>query len=299
MPTARYPKAAWRGDGVSGGSYTSGPFKLVIHTTETSGIPGYVKGGSAPHITYYPRTRSFVQHTTFLVAARSLVNQAGGIQTNRDSALQLEIVCYSQESVVDKYPNTGRVKVSELSAEQLADIREFILWACNEFGIEYKWPEKQAFSYLQANRAGFRMSNAEWDAYNGVCGHQHVPENFHWDPGAINWLALMEGELTKEGELTNAELQAGLTEFFGGRSVGAPNTDQAGRVFVKGIVDSVWWAKTNGDFMLNHLVKVRQTVDLTKGQVAGLVTAVAGISLVAGANASEIVAEIGRLLAGG
>ena len=30
------------------------------------------------------------------------------------------------------------------------------------------------------------MSNSEWMAFSGWCGHQHVPENDHWDPGRIN-----------------------------------------------------------------------------------------------------------------
>jgi hypothetical protein len=217
LPAVRYPKATWKGDGTSGGSYTTGPFKLVLHTTETAGIPIY---DNAPHLTYYARERRFVQHLQFDTAARALRNEAGGVQTNRDSAIQLEIVAYSAESIVDQYPNTGRVKVSELTAEQLADIREFILWACEEFGIEYKWPEKQAFSYSQANAAGFRMSNAEWDSYNGVCGHQHVPENTHWDPGAINWLALMEDDMPAPTQWTEAD-KAVVAALVNANSVGA------------------------------------------------------------------------------
>jgi hypothetical protein len=30
------------------------------------------------------------------------------------------------------------------------------------------------------------MSDDEWNAFNGWCGHQHVPENSHWDPGKLN-----------------------------------------------------------------------------------------------------------------
>jgi hypothetical protein len=123
------------------------------------------------------------------------------VETNRDSAIQLEIVAYAQESIVDQYPNTGRVKISELAAENLADIREFILWVCDEFGVGYVWPGRVAKSYGQANSGSFRMSNADWDNYNGVCGHQHVPESDHWDPGGLNWSALMEEDMPSNEEI--------------------------------------------------------------------------------------------------
>jgi len=31
-----------------------------------------------------------------------------------------------------------------------------------------------------------RLTNAQWNTFTGWCGHQHVPENTHWDPGRIN-----------------------------------------------------------------------------------------------------------------
>lgn len=196
MPQGRYPKAIWRGDGYTTGSYTGGPWKLVLHTTETSGMPSYTdragrRGGSAPHVTYYPKTREFFQHTDFNSPARALRDAEGGVHTNRDSVIQLEIICYSDESVVDRYPNTGRVKVSELSDRNLEDIREFIDWVAEEFGVDKDWPGRRALNYSQANAPGFRLSNAEYEAYDGVLGHQHVPENTHWDPGGLNWNALL------------------------------------------------------------------------------------------------------------
>jgi hypothetical protein len=30
-----------------------------------------------------------------------------------------------------------------------------------------------------------RFSGDEWLAFSGICGHQHVPENIHWDPGLL------------------------------------------------------------------------------------------------------------------
>ena len=185
----KWDGAEWLGNGVEGGSFTSGPFKFVLHTTETRGIPGYNNGRSAPHVTYVPRTRKFVQHTSMHTAARALRNESGGTQTNRDSVIQLEIVCYSQKSVADQF-DTG-IWVGDLTPEHLDDILTFMHYAAEQFQIPWQWPGKQAFSYAQANAKGFRMTGDEFDNSGGFLAHQHVPENTHWDTGALDWAYLM------------------------------------------------------------------------------------------------------------
>jgi hypothetical protein len=36
-----------------------------------------------------------------------------------------------------------------------------------------------------------RMSFAEWNAFKGICGHLHAPENSHGDPGAIPFAKIL------------------------------------------------------------------------------------------------------------
>ncbi len=195
MATARrYPKATWLGDGKSGGSYASadgvlGPYRVVFHTTETSGRPGYSDGKSAPHLTYNPKDRTWVQHTHLDVASRALKNEYGGVQTNRERALQVEIICYSNKLIADQ--RDYRLWVGDLPSEAYEDLAEFLAWTHASFDVEMNWPGKRALSYSAANVPGFRMRAREWDSFAGVCGHQHVPENYHWDPGALDWWHLM------------------------------------------------------------------------------------------------------------
>lgn len=188
----RYPKATWLGNGQSGGTYTSGPFKVVLHTTETRTVPGYQSGAVAPHLTFAPASRQWYQHTELTTAARALRNEAGGAQTNRDSALQVEIVCYSAKATAEQ---VGGLWVGNLTKEALDDVRALIEWT----GVPLEWPGHQALSYAEANKVGFRLTQAEWDKYAGVVGHQHVPENDHWDPGALDWAYLMR-DLDLEGD---------------------------------------------------------------------------------------------------
>lgn len=222
MPAAIYPEAIFANDGQSGGSYTSGPPKLVLHTTETSGMPGYSGGATAPHITYDPRSRFFIQHTPFTTAARALKNEAGGIQTNRDTALQIEIICYSNKPVADQQPYRDWVGDLDKIEGALKDLQAFIDWVCQEWGVQKIWPGKQALYYGEANAPGFRMSQSEWDKYNGVCGHQHVPENTHWDPGALDWTTLMKEEnmvWTKPGDPVNTMEDVHSVHHYQGHSV--------------------------------------------------------------------------------
>jgi hypothetical protein len=51
------------------------------------------------------------------------------------------------------------------------------------------WP---AYPKSYGNEGGQRMSGAEWNDFKGVCGHTHVPENDHGDPGAIDFAQLIK-----------------------------------------------------------------------------------------------------------
>lgn len=205
VAAARYPKAIWKGDGQSGGTYEGRPWRVVLHTTETPGLPGYSNGASAPHLTYLPKTRQWIQHTELTTAARALRNEAGGVQTNRARAIQVEIVCYSAKAIAHQAPAT-RLWVGDLPATAYADIREFIRWTRV---VPLVWPGKQALSSSQANAPGFRMTMTEWNAFNGVCAHQHVPENTHWDTGAFDWGRLLQPE--EEDDMI-PQLTTGLRE---------------------------------------------------------------------------------------
>lgn len=94
---ARCPFAVWMEISGSSGSYTSGPFKIVHHTTEGSSAEGafgaFRANRSDPHFTV--DSSKIYQHINTGKAARALRNAAGGVQTNRDSAIQIEVVGFA------------------------------------------------------------------------------------------------------------------------------------------------------------------------------------------------------------
>lgn len=208
-----YPYAEWKGDGVAGGTFIGAPWRVVVHTTETRHIPGYNHGQSAPHLTYSPATRKWYQHTDLRYACRALRNQAGGVETNRANTIQVEVVCYSSKPTADRLTPKG-LWVGDLPATAYEDLQTFLAWCRTQFNVQLKWPGKQAFSSSEANTPGFRMTATEWNRFDGVCGHQHVPEQHtadrpgHWDPGALDWTRMFPKPPEDDVALTPAQEQA-------------------------------------------------------------------------------------------
>ncbi len=94
---ARCPFATWLPISGSSGPHLGGPFKIVHHTTEGSSARGafdaFRQNRSDPHFTVDATT--IYQHIDTEEGARALRNAPGGVQTNRDSAVQIELVGFA------------------------------------------------------------------------------------------------------------------------------------------------------------------------------------------------------------
>lgn len=160
--------------GNDAGSFVAGYTKRgVLHKTE-GGIAGslasYKTNNSWPHFTVGKDGKVY-QHLSISKAARSLENMPGGVETNRAGAIQIEIEGFSADP-------------SWMSL-QLESMRSLMRWIEAQTGIQ---PTGPAFggSGQYGLRNPLEFTNEQWKTFNGWCGHQHVPENRHWDPGAIN-----------------------------------------------------------------------------------------------------------------
>ena len=160
------------------GPYSGGPYKGVLHTTEayaySAARAAYVANHSNPHFTTSYETGScrVFQHAPINVASLSLKNLAGGVETNRDSVVQIEISGKAVDA--DKFPK-----------HYLDGIRDLMRWIESQTGIQRIAPEFKPYPSSYGTN-GVRFSNTKWDGFNGWCGHMHVPENDHGDPGAID-----------------------------------------------------------------------------------------------------------------
>lgn len=177
MQTKYYPKAHVTITGVDGGSMNrDGSKKLVLHTTETSG--GFYTRATYYHIQVWDdngtiRWRQFIP---FDRASRALRNDAGTVlQTNRDGDVNINV------AVVGYARHTP-----DMSDALLRALAEFFVWAEQEWKIPAAFPYAfQGGEAYGVNGVG-RLKPAQWDAANGILGHQDVPDgNTHWDPGKL------------------------------------------------------------------------------------------------------------------
>jgi hypothetical protein len=154
---------------------------LVLHTTETSGWPGYAGGASAPTFTAMPDTVNkkliWRQHFPIDMSCRALRNDAGGVNTNTTGTVQIELVGTSDSGGPGMFwPNAP-----DWALQGLAD---FCVWLRNEWDVPctstVRWVSYPASYGFNASQ---RLGGSAWLAYRGILGHQHVPENDHGDPG--------------------------------------------------------------------------------------------------------------------
>lgn len=163
----------------SGGTYTGGPFRGVLHTTEvksyTPSTTSYYGHHNPPHFTIamMGSDAKIYQHYPITVAARALENRAGGVETNRRSAIQIEIAWTAAD-------------IANLPFAIVMRLWDWMRWVETQTGVK-QWVHP-TFRGQEASglHSQFRMSHSDWNSFDGWCGHQHVPENTHWDPGKID-----------------------------------------------------------------------------------------------------------------
>lgn len=178
-----YPPATQTLGNNSGDFKPGYPKRGVIHTTEgttTAGaVAAYKKNNSWPHFTV--GINGLVdQHVSLHKAARALQNDPGNVETNRAGAIQIEVV--------------GKAANTVWPMAQISAMQKLMRWIEAETGIKPQGPVFVGNEGFGENAAQ-RFTYTAWQNFNGWCGHQHVPENSHWDPGKINLKNLLPPEV--------------------------------------------------------------------------------------------------------
>jgi hypothetical protein len=176
------------------GRHLSGPYRIVLHSTEGTTYGGalgaYKADGSPPHFTgsYEGGRFRHWQHIALDRSAKALEHREGTVHTNRLSAVQIEIVGFADATRAAKY---GGLHVTAFPAAYLEGIADLIAWIRTQVNVKPVHPTFKAYPASYGERNGVRFSATDWLAFNGVCGHQHVPNQNHGDPGAIDIAALL------------------------------------------------------------------------------------------------------------
>jgi lysozyme family protein len=168
---AKYPNAIWKPfPGV--GAYVSAPYKIVHHTTEGGSAAGaiatYAQTKAYPHFTVEDDV--VYQHVDTETAVTALEHHAGTPETNRSSAIQIELVGFA-----------GKPK----SPTSLKTMATLCRWLEQQHKIATVWPNGKPYPPVNGDRPDvpFNRDAHTWATQGGHYGHCHVPNNSHWDPG--------------------------------------------------------------------------------------------------------------------
>lgn len=165
---------------------------VAWHTTEGTSVPTYSGGAQAPNLTVSPDFKNkklvWYQHFDIDRSSRALMNLTGGVQTNTLNVVQVEIVGTCDPKTHAKWTKAGydHLYSADLPQWAIDGLAEFAQWLYKNHKVPLT--ENVTFKAYDASYGasnGVRMSGAKWETYTGHCGHQHVPENLHGDPGAF------------------------------------------------------------------------------------------------------------------
>jgi hypothetical protein len=188
------------------GNYIDVPWRMVLHSTEgrNGSMAGLIpffqaRPCSTPHFAIDPLDGRKVQFIPLDRSAAALRGGQGGYETNRARCIQTEIIGFAAES--HTWPDAwldfiGR-HVGDVARQVPLNLSRVVAFKGQGDGV------------LATENAAQRMSGQAWHAFDGVCGHQHVPFNDHWDPGKLNIARVLAaaGGATPEEDmpLTDAE----------------------------------------------------------------------------------------------
>lgn len=171
-------------------------WKLGLHTTEGFSIAGaeaaYRNGGYWPHITvgvtdFDDWKFGVHQHFPFWSRSTTFADGSGGIRTNRDYVIQVEIVGTCDDSWKTKQGG----KYKKLHVDHWPDdYARYVAGVLKAIMQHRPIPNRTSVTWARypasyGQGAKQRLSTAAYDGYSGILGHQHVPENTHGDPGNL------------------------------------------------------------------------------------------------------------------
>lgn len=195
-PGASHSGASWYEDNWGGDAMDVNV--LTIHTTEGTSLPNYADssgrvGAVAPNITFVPdfaaKKLKAVQHYRVDISSRALENKLGGVATNTNNVTQAEFVGTCDPTTHKRWTNAGYAHIYWPEAPEWAldGMAEYVAWLHKEHGVPLVGPSAgwKAYPASYGTNNGVRLSGSAWNAFRGICGHQHVTENVHGDPGNI------------------------------------------------------------------------------------------------------------------
>lgn len=194
----RYPRASWHG-----GATTYGPLpdhgkqllSLVLHTTETRGVPSFGNGDTAPHLVYDPRDRSWSQWADFDRYVGTMKGHSTGGHGNCQ-AIQVEIIAYSDRNAA----GSQGLWVGDFTQEHYQDLAHLYRWLVDQGLTHWDLTPTPAGGWKYGTSSPHRMNSTQWDAFCGLTCHGAVPLNTHWDTGVLDLERIWDMAFSDDGQ---------------------------------------------------------------------------------------------------
>lgn len=172
-----------KNDRNKGGTYASGvPYRFVLHSTEV--VPSSIDGARKlaarheypPHLWAWPERNWLGQTVPLDRSAFALKQPKGTPPTNRMRAIQVEVIGYASDPTATDRPRPKwHPSILEwIGVEVLAPI----IRAGYRVNLDHVAPTAG-----RVPQVALEMGWASWRGFDGVCAHQNVPAQDHWDIG--------------------------------------------------------------------------------------------------------------------
>lgn len=182
------------------------PRVAVIHTTEGywSGSLAVFKQSNAPHFLVDKGRIAQLLPLGWIGAA--LENASGGVETNGWAVAQIEVVGFSKAT-------------PWVFPKETMDVLANLMYALKlECDVPFFRPFPDTMPPLPWATTDFsRRKSGKWGTTAGWFGHVEVPENSHWDPGALDWSQLIAAAKAVEMEDTDVQRLATLCKWVAAR----------------------------------------------------------------------------------
>lgn len=164
-----------------GGSMTGSDAYATFHTfegpyslTAVNAAKRLIAAGNEVTLTFNPVLGGIAQMVPANRAGRGLMNNPGGVETNRQGKvnIQIEVVAYAAHPWTQDLTEAGR-----------ADLRRLLAWL-DALGVPRTHP---AGDQGPGPNGPFNRSTAAWNGSGGYFCHGDVPENWHWDHGGVKF----------------------------------------------------------------------------------------------------------------
>lgn len=164
-----------------------GPNKITLHSTEgpngggTSGLQFFQSSGVPPHFTIDMHEKHVFQHFPIYRTSAAVASH------DSTAGIQIEIIGYSDAALAESRGQSDWILSSGFSDSDIDYLAQLLIGLGAATGI----PMDSSVDWSGGNNPKRMTDASEFQSYEGILGHRHVPDNDHWDPDGL-WDKLKE-----------------------------------------------------------------------------------------------------------